>query len=108
MGYHYEDLFQEHIYYPLKELMNSDIEDKSEEFINIIKRALGSTRTNLLSGRLLNIISNNGEDTCFPPDKAFHNLFMQLYPDYDIRKLEYTTDDGALIDINYHGEEKEL
>lgn len=109
MGYHFEDFFNDHVFDLLKKLISFDTDGRAEEFIRIIKQAIITDHHGeMLSKRLLQIISEKDGQDSPPPDDAFYNLFTQLYPNYDIRKLEYAKDDGTLVNIDYHGADDKI
>lgn len=103
MGYHYEDFFVEHVQGPLQALLNSNSDDMSDDFIILFDKVLKSPRGNLLGRQLLRIISEKDSDTPVTPDVAIWNMFTQLFPDDCLRKVEYATEDGTLINIDYYG-----
>jgi len=101
MGYHFEDFFEDTIKENLKQLLNNNPEP--EEFIQFFNRMIHSSNGDLLSKQLLKIISEKDAFGPVHPDEAVWNLFTLLYPDVSLRKVEYATDSGTLVNIDYFG-----
>lgn len=101
MGYHYEDFYEDYVKEPLKHFMSGNPDP--DEFLRFFKRILMSNNGQLLSRQFLNIISEKNDIGPVSTDEAIWNLFNQLFPDIILRKVEYATERGTLINVDYFG-----
>lgn len=101
MGYHFEDFFEDTFRESLRQFMEG--KPDSDEFIHFFERYLRTSNGDLLSRVLLKIISEVDDVGHADPDVAIKSLITRLYPDITLRKVEYATESGALINIDYMG-----
>lgn len=118
MSYSFEDFFDDCIAKDLKALFyeglspalhpKMDQEDLCDRFLEILKRAADhSTRGNDFAKRLLEIATNpNGSE--MSPEQFVQKSFELRYDgELSIRKLEYSTSEGTVVQANYRGEQEE-
>jgi hypothetical protein len=98
-----EDFFKNHITKKLGE----HSEDPVEHFWNILRDAVNQMhRGNDFAEKLLEIATNpDGAD--MSPEQFVQRSFQYRYDGIEIRKLEYGTSEGTVVQVNYRGEQEE-
>lgn len=108
MSYSLEDLFDDCVVKNLKEILASDSDDVLNRFCNLLRDTVNQpSRGEDFARRLLEIATNpNNEEMA--PEQFVQRSFGNKYSELEIRKLEYSTPEGAHVHINYLGEQEKL
>ena len=114
MGYSFDDFFEEHVVPKLTELFKDpdfakgeDVDKEiSDRFFDVLRSSIQMQyRGGDLARRLIEVAINpDGEE--LSPDLYLRKFFNQKYDDMELelRKIEYSSIDGTIINVNYRGE----
>jgi hypothetical protein len=117
MGYSFDDFFEEHVVPKLTELFKDpdfakgeDVDKEiSDRFFDVLRSSIQMQyRGGDLARRLIEVAINpDGEE--LSPDLYLRKFFNQKYDDMELelRKIEYSSIDGTIINVNYRGEMEE-
>lgn len=114
MGYSFEDFFEEEVVPDLIRILGeSQVEDSSksvtDRFFDILRYSIQKDHRGGLSHRLLEVATNE-DDGEITPDQFLRRCFSLRYDELELRKIEYSSPDGSIVNVNYRGvfEEQEL
>jgi hypothetical protein len=102
MSYSMEDFFEEHIVKHLAE----HSEDSYEHFLGILRNAVNSSNRGTDFAKKLLEIATNPNETDMSPEQFIKNSFGTRYDELEIRKFEYATADGTIVQANYQGDQE--
>jgi hypothetical protein len=117
MGYSFDDFFEEHVVPKFMEFFKDidfaegkDVDKEiSDRFFDILRSSIQMQyRGGDLARRLIEVAINpDGEE--LSPDLYLRKFFNQKYDDMELelRKIEYSSIDGTIINVNYRGEMEE-
>ena len=117
MGYSFDDFFEEYVVPKLTKLfkdpdyaegedVNKEISDR---FFDILRSSIQMQHRGQDFAKRLIEVAINPDGEGLSPDKSIRNFFDLKYDseELELRKIEYSSIDGTIINVNYRGEVEE-
>ena len=116
MSYSFDDFFEEYIVPKLTELfkdpdfakgedVNKEISDR---FFDILRLSVVQAYRGEDFARKLIEVAIDPDSEGLSPDRSIKKFFYQKYADeLELRKIEYSSGDGTIVNVNYRGEMEE-